>query len=76
MSIASGPDRFWQSPRSLTWLAPGLLVSAIGAGLIARRDRLVLLIAPIMIFVRTLALSLGMLNGALRFHVFRFEPPA
>jgi glycosyltransferase involved in cell wall biosynthesis len=38
---------------------------------IARRDPPVLLIAPIMIAVRTLALGLGLFSGALRFHVFR-----
>jgi glycosyltransferase involved in cell wall biosynthesis len=43
---------------------------------IARRDPPVLLVAPIMIFVRTLALGLGMLGGALRFHVARFDPPS
>ncbi len=40
---------------------------------IARRDPPVLLVAPIMIFVRTLALGLGMFCGALRFHVFQRE---
>ncbi len=45
MSIASRPDRSWQSHRSLVWLALGLLVSAIGVGLIAHAidpDRLAL----------------------------------
>jgi glycosyltransferase involved in cell wall biosynthesis len=41
---------------------------------IARRDPPVLLVAPIMIFVRTLALALGLFGGALRFHVFRLDP--
>jgi cellulose synthase/poly-beta-1,6-N-acetylglucosamine synthase-like glycosyltransferase len=38
---------------------------------IARRDPAVLLVAPLMIGVRTLALGLGMLNGLLRFYIFR-----
>jgi glycosyltransferase involved in cell wall biosynthesis len=40
---------------------------------IARRDPPVLLVAPIMIFVRALALGLGLLCGALRFYVFPRE---
>ncbi len=42
---------------------------------IARRDPAVLLVAPLMIGVRTLALGLGMFNGLLRFYVFRRIPP-
>jgi cellulose synthase/poly-beta-1,6-N-acetylglucosamine synthase-like glycosyltransferase len=42
---------------------------------IARRDPPVLLVAPIMIFVRALALGLSMLSGALHFYVFRLDPP-
>jgi glycosyltransferase involved in cell wall biosynthesis len=42
---------------------------------IARRDPPVLLIAPIMIVVRALALGLGLFSGALRFHVFRRDSP-
>ena len=38
---------------------------------IARRDPPVLIVAPIMIFVRALALGLGMFGGALRFYIFR-----
>jgi len=57
------------------WIASGLSMLLL-SNKIAQRDRPVLLSAPIMIFVRTLALGLGMLSGALRFHVFRFEPPS
>jgi glycosyltransferase involved in cell wall biosynthesis len=42
---------------------------------IAQRDRPVLLVAPLMIFIRTLALGLGLFGGLLRFHIFRFWPP-
>lgn len=42
---------------------------------IARRDPPVLLVAPIMIGARTLALGLGMFIGLLRFHVFHRAPP-
>jgi cellulose synthase/poly-beta-1,6-N-acetylglucosamine synthase-like glycosyltransferase len=42
---------------------------------IARRDPPVLLIAPIMIFVRALALGLGIFSGGLHFQVFRRDPP-
>jgi thiamine transporter ThiT len=38
---------------------------------IARRDPPVLLVAPIMIGVRALALGTGMFSGILRFHIFR-----
>jgi glycosyltransferase involved in cell wall biosynthesis len=38
---------------------------------IARRDPAVLLVAPLMIGVRTLALGLGLFNGLLRFYLFR-----
>ena len=38
---------------------------------IARRDPAVLLVAPLMIGVRTLALGLGMFNGLLRLYLFR-----
>ena len=38
---------------------------------IARRDPAVLLVAPLMITLRALALGLGMFTGLLRFHVFR-----
>ena len=58
------------------WIAFGLSMLPLLIK-IARRDRPVLLIAPIMIFVRTLALGLGLLGGVLRFYVFRFDlPPA
>jgi cellulose synthase/poly-beta-1,6-N-acetylglucosamine synthase-like glycosyltransferase len=43
---------------------------------IARRDPPVLLVAPLMITLRALALGLGMFMGFLRFHVFRRSPPA
>jgi cellulose synthase/poly-beta-1,6-N-acetylglucosamine synthase-like glycosyltransferase len=43
---------------------------------IARRDPVVLLVAPLMIGVRTLALGLGMFNGLLRLYLFRRTPPA
>jgi cellulose synthase/poly-beta-1,6-N-acetylglucosamine synthase-like glycosyltransferase len=42
---------------------------------IAQRDPAVLLVAPLMIGVRTLALGLGMFKGFLRFYVFRRTPP-
>jgi glycosyltransferase involved in cell wall biosynthesis len=42
---------------------------------IARRDRPVLFVAPIVIFTRALALGLGLLSGALRFDIFRLTPP-
>jgi glycosyltransferase involved in cell wall biosynthesis len=42
---------------------------------IARRDPPVLLVAPIMIFVRALALGLGLFSGALRFQILRRDPP-
>lgn len=42
---------------------------------ITRRDPPVLLVAPIMIFIRTLALGLGLFSGMLRFYVFRLNPP-
>ncbi len=41
---------------------------------IARRDPPVLLVAPLMITLRALALGLGMFMGLLRFHVFRRSP--
>ena len=50
MSAASRPDRSWRSPRSLTWLALGILISVIGVGLIARTtdpDRLSLALSGI-----------------------------
>jgi cellulose synthase/poly-beta-1,6-N-acetylglucosamine synthase-like glycosyltransferase len=56
------------------WIAFGLSMLPLAIK-IAQRDWPVLLVTPIMIFVRTLALGLGMLRGALHFHVFRFEPP-
>ena len=43
---------------------------------IARRDLPVLLIAPAMIFIRALALGLGLFTGLLRFQVFRLAPTA
>jgi hypothetical protein len=51
------------------WLAFGLSMWPLLIK-IARRDPPVLLIAPLMIFVRTLALGLGLLGGLLRFYVF------
>lgn len=36
MSTASRPDRSWRSPRSIAWLTLGIIISAIGVGLIAR----------------------------------------
>ena len=57
------------------WLAFGLSMLPLLIK-IARRDPPVLFIAPIMVFVRTLALGLGLLGGALRFHVFRLKPSA
>jgi cellulose synthase/poly-beta-1,6-N-acetylglucosamine synthase-like glycosyltransferase len=57
------------------WLAFGLSMLPLLIK-IARRDPPVLLVAPIMIFVRTLALGLGLFGGALRFHILQFKPPA
>ena len=58
------------------WIACGLSILPL-LSKIARRDPPVLLIAPIMIFIRTLALGLGLFSGALRFYLFRFDrPPA
>ena len=42
---------------------------------IARRDPAVLLVAPLMITLRALALGLGMCAGVLRFYVFRRTAP-
>jgi cellulose synthase/poly-beta-1,6-N-acetylglucosamine synthase-like glycosyltransferase len=56
------------------WIAFGLSMLPLLIK-ITRRDPPVLLVAPIMIFVRALALGLGMLSGALRFYVFRLDPP-
>lgn len=50
MSTASRPDRTWRSPRSLAWLAAGIIISAIGIGLITRAvdpDRLAQALAGI-----------------------------
>ena len=50
MSAISRPDRSWRSPRSLLWLALGIAISAIGAGLIVRAidpDRLAVAFAAI-----------------------------
>ncbi len=78
-ALVSLPGAFWDPigpPITIgLWIAFGLSMLPLAIK-IARRDRPVLLIAPIMISVRTLALGLGILNGAMRFHVFRFEPPA
>ena len=54
------------------WIAVGLSMLPLLIK-IARRDPPVLLIAPIMILVRTLALGLGLLGGILRFYIFRFD---
>ncbi len=56
------------------WIAFGLSMLPLLIK-IARRDPPVLLVAPIMIFVRALALGLSMSSGALRFYVFRLDPP-
>jgi glycosyltransferase involved in cell wall biosynthesis len=56
------------------WIAFGLSMLPLLIK-IARRDPPVLLIAPIMIFIRTLALGLGLFSGALRFYLFRFGLP-
>jgi glycosyltransferase involved in cell wall biosynthesis len=56
------------------WFALGLSMLPLSIK-IARRDPPVLFIAPLMIFIRTLALGLGMLSGALRFQLLRLEPP-
>ena len=77
-ALGSVPGVFWKPIGPLItiglWIIFGLSMLPL-AQKIARRDRHVLLVAPIMIFVRTLALGLGLLGGALHFHVFRFEPP-
>jgi glycosyltransferase involved in cell wall biosynthesis len=56
------------------WIAFGLSMLPLLIK-IARRDPPVLLVAPIMIGVRALALGLGLFSGALRFHVFRRDSP-
>jgi glycosyltransferase involved in cell wall biosynthesis len=56
------------------WIAFGLSMLPLSIK-IARRDPAVLLVAPVMIFVRALALGLGLLNGALRFYLFHRDPP-
>jgi cellulose synthase/poly-beta-1,6-N-acetylglucosamine synthase-like glycosyltransferase len=43
---------------------------------IARRDPTVLLVAPLIITLRALALGLGIFTGMLRFHIFRRNPSA
>jgi cellulose synthase/poly-beta-1,6-N-acetylglucosamine synthase-like glycosyltransferase len=55
------------------WIAFGLSMLPLLIK-IAQRDTPVLLVAPIMIVVRALALGLGLLTGALRFHLFRYDP--
>jgi glycosyltransferase involved in cell wall biosynthesis len=55
------------------WIAFGLSMLPLLIK-IARRDPPVLLIAPSMIFIRALALGLGLFTGLLRFQVFRFAP--
>ncbi len=58
------------------WIAYGLSMLPLLIK-IARRDPPVLLIAPSMIFIRTLALGLGLFSGVLRFYLLRFDlPPA
>jgi hypothetical protein len=57
------------------WLAFGLSMLPLWIK-IARRDPPVLLVAPLMIFIRALALGLGLFTGLLRFQVFRLTPPA
>jgi uncharacterized protein (TIRG00374 family) len=50
VSGASRPDRSWRSPRSVAWLTLGIVVSAIGVGLIAQTidpDRLAVALAGI-----------------------------
>lgn len=43
---------------------------------IARRDPPVLLVAPFLILARSLALGLGLLSGALRFHIVQLDRPS
>ncbi len=57
------------------WIAFGLSMLPLLIK-IARRDAPVLLVAPILIFVRALALGLGLFSGALRFRVLRRDPPS
>ena len=57
------------------WSAYGLSMLPL-LSKIAQRDPPVLFIAPIMIFIRTLALGLGLLSGALRFYLLRLDPPS
>ena len=69
----------WLPPSGLSiaiglWIAFGLSMAPLLIK-IARRDPPVLAVAPAMIFVRALALGLGLFMGALRFHVFRLDPP-
>jgi hypothetical protein len=52
------------------WITFGLSLLPLSIR-IARRDPPVLLIAPIMIFIRALALGLGLFVGLLRFYIFR-----
>jgi GT2 family glycosyltransferase len=67
--------RLWPAGRPLTiglWTIFGLSMLPLLIK-IARRDRPVLLVAPIMITVRALALGLGMLSGLLRFTLRRHD---
>ncbi len=71
---------FWPPLGSLIaiglWIVYGLSMLPL-LSKIARRDPPVVLIAPIMIFVRTLALGLGLLGGLVRVYIFRVDlPPA
>ncbi len=54
------------------WIAFGLTMLPLLIK-IARRDPPVLSVAPLLIFVRTLALGLGLFCGVLRFHVLQRE---
>ncbi len=56
------------------WLILGLSMLPL-LSQIARHDRPVLLIAPLMIFIRALALGLGLLGGLLRFYILQDDPP-
>jgi len=78
-STLAGTLAAWQPPGGLPiaiglWIAFGLSMAPLLIK-IARRDPPVLIVAPAMIFVRALALGLGLLMGALRFHVLRLDPP-
>ena len=57
------------------WLALGLTFLPLLLK-IARRDSPVLLVAPLLILVRTLALGLGMCGGLLRFQILPLDRPS